>query len=95
MTDNRTPAQHKADVAACTLDRLQRIAPELELLIWQLGMLGDYADEHPELGINGAFLRRMGGHVWMLAHLVPEVVRDIASRLPIRGLDFGGEEAES
>ncbi|MEG8183927.1 hypothetical protein GZH49_36260 [Nocardia terpenica] len=92
MTDNRTPAQHKADVAACTLERLGRLAPELESLTGQLKMLGHYADEHPELGINGAFLRRMGGQVWMLSHLVPEVVRDIASQLPIRGLDFGCEE---
>ncbi|MET8875575.1 hypothetical protein [Nocardia sp. NPDC004604] len=92
MTDDRTPAEHMADVASCTLDRLDGICLELELLASQLRMLGGFALEHPDLGVDGNYLLAAGdGVVTMLLGYTPEEVRTLASRLPLRGLEFGCE----
>ncbi|WP_405159536.1 hypothetical protein OG203_23995 [Nocardia sp. NBC_01499] len=92
MTDDRTPAEHMADVASSTLDRLDRICLELEVLSSQLGMLGGFALEYPDLGVDGNYLLAASdGAVRMLLRDTPEEIRTLASRLPIRGLEFGCE----
>ncbi|WP_433594406.1 hypothetical protein [Nocardia sp. CA-145437] len=91
MADRRTPAQHHADIAACTLDRLQRIAGELDHLFLQFQSLCYYAAQHPELGVNADHLLAAESAVAMLLHCAPEDVRTMASKLPLRGLEFGCE----
>jgi hypothetical protein len=90
MTDTRTPEQHMSDIAAHTLRRLGWMYQDLEALHSQLRLLADYAAEHqPDLGHE--FLTNSAVAACKFTCCVPEVVRDIASRLPIRGLDWGEE----
>jgi hypothetical protein len=88
MTDHtRTPEQWMADVAATTLGRLGRMYDDLQALSGQLNRLAEYAAEHhPDL--QHEFLAESAVAARRMTCCVPEFVRDIASRLPIRGLDF-------
>lgn len=83
----RTDEQHLADVAAHTLRRLAWMYDDFEHLHSQLCQLADYAaDNHPDL--QHEFLIESAMVAKRFTCCVPEVVRDLASRLPIRGLDF-------
>jgi hypothetical protein len=97
--NDRTPEQHMADVAACTLGRLADLSEELDHLQRQLEMLAGWAADHPDvdykslviLGDDVAGFGVLGGVIETLAALrcwVPELVRDIAATLPIRGLEY-------
>lgn len=92
MTDGtRTDEQHRADVAAHTLRRLAWMCDDFGHLYSQLLMLADYAAEHhPDL--QHEFLTDSAMAAKKFTCCVPEVVRDVASRLPLRGLDFGDEK---
>ncbi|MEV6069251.1 hypothetical protein AB0L82_22115 [Nocardia sp. NPDC052001] len=91
--DERTPAQHKADIAACTLNRLSRIDGELYWLVSQFRALSRWAEENPVLGVDAADLKEMAQAARSLRDCGPERVRDLAVTLPIRGLEFGYEGA--
>jgi hypothetical protein len=92
MTDDtRTPEQHMADIAACTLNRLARLRGELDSLQGQLERLVDYGIEH-DLFDSARIPVLLGDTIESLTALgccVPTAVRDIASVLPIRGLEYG------
>lgn len=92
MTDDtRTDEQRLADVAAHTLRRLGWMYDDFEHLHSQLRQLANHAaDNHPDL--QHEFLTDMAMAAKKFTCCVPEVVRDVASRLPLRGLDFGAEK---
>ncbi len=92
MTDDtRTNEQRLADIAAHTLRRLSWMYDDFEHLHSQLLQLGDYAaNNHPDL--QHEFLTDMAMVAKKFTCCAPEVVRDIASRLPLRGLDFDREK---
>jgi hypothetical protein len=47
--NDRTPEQHMADVAACTLGRLADLSEGLDHLQRQLEMLAGWAADHPDV----------------------------------------------
>jgi len=88
MTDTRTPDEHLfADIAADTLSRLNKLDDELDYLKGRFEMLGYFThqiDEDQGLQLLGAastiqLLRSEG---------IKNLVRDVASKLPVRGLDY-------
>jgi len=87
MSDHRTREEHTADIAAHTLTRLDRMRDEFEKLAHQLRHLGRYAEQHhPDL--DHEFMLMMAGAAQTFSCCLPESVRDVASRLPLRGLEF-------
>jgi hypothetical protein len=100
MTD-RTDEQHMADVAAATLANLTELHDSLSSLRVQLQFLSNWATEHqpdmrhkdrPDM-LHHQFLAVAAYLVGALTYhgCVPDMVRDIAATLPIRGLDYGDE----
>ena len=87
--DDRSLHEHMADIAAATLARLQELHGELVHLEDQLDMLADWAVEQHQLADRGEFLTNIAVSISKLGCCVPEAVRDIASTLPVRGLDYG------
>jgi hypothetical protein len=93
--DDRTDDQVTADVAATTLARLAHICEEHHHLTHQLFELAEWAIENdPDgrgdelaifIGDVAASLRLNCG----LFDALAEGVRDIAAKLPMRGIDFG------
>jgi predicted metal-dependent HD superfamily phosphohydrolase len=82
----RTPEQHTADIATATLARLQTIRTDLLLLRTQMHVLAAWAED------NGHDPTTFDNAAQAAAHLAagaPAAVRDMASRLPLRGLEFG------
>jgi hypothetical protein len=98
--DERTDEQIAADVAATTLARLAHIDEEHHQLCHQLDDLSEWADDlNPDdddesLRFDGMFLHDVAASV-RLNHLLfktaAECVRDIAAKLPLRGIDYGVE----
>jgi hypothetical protein len=93
VTDRRTAEQHMADVAAATLARLHHLHGELGHLKTQLEALAYWADEHHPDTRHGLLLDHTAAVIGCLGCCVTEAVRDVASTLPIRGLDYGDDAA--
>lgn len=78
------------DVAAATLSRLAALRGEFGHLSDQLQLLAEWATDHgdPE---SADYLDSAARFAASLQCCVPGSVRDIAQRLPLRGLDFAGD----
>jgi hypothetical protein len=97
MTE-RIDEQHMADVAAAALANLTELHDSLTSLRVQLQFLSDWAtNHHPDIHhkdrpdmLHHEFLGAVAHMVGALTYhgCVPEMVRDIAETLPIRGLDY-------
>jgi len=90
--DPETAAHHAADGAAITLARLAGLRGELWTLHKQLVVLAEYIDAHEDRGGDSDALAHAIGMgalcARMLAQQGAEHVRTLASRLPLRGLDY-------
>ena len=96
MSDERTEEQHMADVANTTLGRLAKIRSELHSVSHQLNMLSYWAgrmdDDDELLASDRAELLALAAENAMdLATIIPGMVRDIASTLPMRGVEYGNQ----
>jgi hypothetical protein len=96
--DDRTDEQVAADIAATTLARLARIDEEHHQLSHQLADLADRADDLDPDGDDeslrwaGMFLPDVAASLrlnYLLFKTAAECVRDIAAKLPVRGIDYG------
>lgn len=88
MSDTRNPEQHASDVANSALATSARLMDDARTLMAQTQILGSYLNEKDavvpeELLMALYFPRVLSG--------IQETLRDIASRLPIRDLDWGDE----
>jgi hypothetical protein len=85
MTD-RSPEQHMADVAAATLETISRLLPDARTLRAQLEILAGCARDLDRPLPDRLMLACAAG---MIFEDTAEAVRDIASTLPLRGIDYG------
>lgn len=81
--DTRTDEQRAADVAADILASLGELYRELGDLAEEIEYLNGWAGEHELL--DNAITALMA----LRCDCLYEAVRDVASTLPIRGLDYG------
>ena len=89
--DYRTDEQIAADIAATTLARLAHIDEEHHQLHHQLADLAEWADDDRGVDI---FLHDVAASLRLnrdLFETTAEAVRDIAAKLPVRGIDYGTE----
>ena len=98
--------QHMADVAASALAILNKLEYDLRELGCWLKLLADWtADHEPDAVCECEYhltsgwtrhdlFRQAVQATVVLGHCVPEVVRDIAADLPIRGLDYDAEVSQ-
>jgi hypothetical protein len=83
----RTDGQHMADVAAASLATLIGLRESLDHLGHQLAMLADWADDHGLACLDRLDAAANAANC-LLCGCLPEAIRDLASGLPIRGLDW-------
>jgi hypothetical protein len=92
---DRTDEQHAADIAATTLTRLSTIYEELGHLSVQLDDLSDWTSDAQDDEPAAALLHDMSASLnltcFLLHQVVSDCVRDIATKLPVRGIDYGTE----
>jgi hypothetical protein len=92
--DARTDEQITADIAATTLARLAHLDEEHHQLHHQLVELAEWVGdpdgpdgEYPDIFLFDVAASLRLNH--LLFNTVAECVRDIAAKLPVRGIDYG------
>lgn len=88
MTDTRNPDQHASDVANAALATVARLMDDARVLAAQTQILGNYLHEKDDVVPDYLIMANTLPYVLGAAR---EVLRDIASRLPIRDLDWSDE----
>ena len=88
LPDTRTPDQHMSDVASSALRQLARWSDELNGLRRQFCLLSEHFGDRDD---DQAHRLTTVAHAAaaLSSEDTKELLRDVASTLPVRGIDFG------